>query len=500
VTASPSRWRTYGEVVDDAERAVVRSASGGNVPFNSDHDALAAAGAYARLRRVLARHVRLFVGQTRAKAHHSIALELAASLEAGSAHRQAARLEGRHPTAQAWSEAADLLGLAHDMLASHLDADRRPLTSEGELLLDPKAALPALGRTASVALAVEMGRGVVARAIENADPSQVSSAAAAACRAALADTGALRAASAMLDLAYQRSRPPGVEAIGLAPLAQPVATPDGTPAPADPLDRALHIVGGLRRYAYQQIRAGSALGPDGLRSYAALGADITGHAAIIVQATAQRAASLLGSADREQLSDLGVAHQALRAAGEGWSRVYRGWSDVVGVQPAPGLLHHQVRLARQSLHEATRHGAGWKTSQAMIPDPATALRYAVVARDLVAHLHPLAQHEHRIAERAQICEHLLVRTADTANEPHRPWRRQPAYAPLPYSSFNRIADAYQQAAQHSLTAATLLDTATAALGAHTQSPALRHVIQRALNSPQQNAAAAQLDLAPDLSL
>lgn len=144
--------------------------------------------------------------------------------------------------------------------------------------------------------------------------------------------------------------------------------------------------------------------------------------------------------------------------------MYRRWSDIVGVQPSPRFLHHQVRLARESLHAVTRDGPGWKTSRAMLPDADTALRHAAAARDLVAQLHPLAQHEHQIAQHAHVYQQLLVRTGDIA-KPHR--RSQPGfanYSPLPYQSFYSIGDAYIQAAQHSLTAATLLDKAAVSLG------------------------------------
>jgi len=163
--ARPGHWGTYGEVVDEAERAVVRSAAGSGGPFTSDEDALAAAGAFSRLRRVLARHVRLLVGPARPTELHGVAWvreEFAATLQAGTEtpRRDPA---GSQPTARAWTEAADLLGVAHDMLASHLDADRRPLTAEGELLLDPDVVWPAATRMAAVTLALEIERGVVAR-------------------------------------------------------------------------------------------------------------------------------------------------------------------------------------------------------------------------------------------------------------------------------------------------------------------------------------------------
>lgn len=231
--------RTYGATLEAAIEAAARGGVLGQVGFDRNEDAVGAVVAFERLRRVLARHVRLLVGPAwpnQPGRRDLVAEELASALEAAvrpvvSGLAQA--FAGRHPAEQVWRTSADALGLAHDILASHLDPDRAALTPDGELALRPEAAWPAVVRLADLALTLDRQRDCLVRRLADAGRTRTLSGLPSVHMARLGTARVQRTAAKVIETASGRPGSLALDEIAPAPVKSAILLPE------DPVDRAL---------------------------------------------------------------------------------------------------------------------------------------------------------------------------------------------------------------------------------------------------------------------
>jgi hypothetical protein len=458
--------RTYGATIEAAVEAAARGSVIADSGFRDDQDAVGAAVAFERLRRVVARHVRLLVGPGWASERggrdwaaqaFAGALESAASpVGSGSARRPV----GSHLAEQAWREAADALGLAHDMLASHLDPDQAPITPDGELMLQPDPAWQAVARLADLALTLDRQGDCLARRLAGGVRSHALSAQAALHLTRLGASHVRDAAGKVVDLARTQRGWPALDEVGLAPIQSSAALPD------DPFGQAVALVDALRRFAYDRARHGGTLGADGLRSYPALGVDITRHAVVILRSRYDEAPATLGA---RLGCDVRPALQrtidALLAVGKRWSFVYKVWGDIVSVQSAPSRLHLDVLHIRGALATA-RASVSPEAGIGGQPEAAEAVRdvdVIDVANRLVRHLAPLGRRQLDMVRRAQATDQLLIpiRRLPDAEDVGAGWHGR--YSPLPGEAFTRIVRSYTIAANASSQAAAAFDIAASVL-------------------------------------
>ena len=438
----PLHGSAYGDWLEAATASAARAASISSVPFGSGEAACAAVTAFERLHHVLARHLR-FVAGPRTGRLHTLAdratEEFATAVEAAAARYVKVRAVTTHPAGKAWDASADALGMAHDILATHLGPDRRPLTWEGELVLNTKTRWHLVVRLAELAQVLDQQRAPLLCQLA-ASAELARSPVLELHRIRLQHPGIELAAAAVLDTAHDHSGRPGLERVDPAPLTSL------RDLPGDPLERALALTDSLRRFAYEQACDGAGgLGTDGLRSYAAHAVDVAGHAAAILRAADARAIDLFGrhAGTLARRSIERVAND-LRAAGRQWKLVYRRWDDIASLHPTPRLLHHHVALTRQALSAATRDGAHPKQPVDLLPDAATAARHIDATSRLIAHLAPLARYQLATAQRMQTAADLLA-SVDTVAPGGRA-ANGISYAPLTYWPFERISTAYTTAA------------------------------------------------------
>jgi hypothetical protein len=292
--SSPGYGQTYGEALNAVTAAVVQAGQVAvETPFRNRAEAVASAVAFERLQRVLARHVRFIVGpRTRRKRipREWAARQLADALEAATRPVDLTdQPVATHPAARAWITSADALGLANDILASHLDPDRVPLTPDGDLLLNADAAWRTVLRLAELTMTVDTHREILLHRLDDALPSPGSPDQVALDRTRLSSAaGAPYVAAMALDAARVLPGWPALDRVRLAPVSAVAPLPD------DPIDRAVRLVDSLRRFIYDQARTGAGIGADGLRSYAAMGVDISTHTGVILRAARERAPVLFG--------------------------------------------------------------------------------------------------------------------------------------------------------------------------------------------------------------
>ena len=454
--------RLYGRAYGDALQMAVAAAGRGTVictmPFDTAEDAAATALAFTRLESVLSRHLRFVVGPPQAvtkDTSEAAAMELAAAMEAVAKRYSWVRSAAAHPAGRGWDTAADALATGHDILASHLDADRNPLTSEGELILHPVTRWHVVARLADLTLTLESQRRGLLRQLGAASAMPSRSALAALHHVRLDHPGAAQAAARVLDAAQAQPSLPLLERIDPAPPARVADLPD------DPLDRAVVLVNSLARYAYDLMREGRGLGSDGMCSYAALGVDIAGHTAVVLEAVHARAVALLGD-HTGTLAQPGLtrAITAVQMLGRRWRSVYRHWAHVNTLQVTPRLVHHRVRLTCEALASATRDGYLDKSARELLPDAGSVSRCIDATARLVAPLGPLAQHQLATAQHMHVTADLLTpispATGWLGGKP-RPEARQSEHVRLPYWAFRQVCDAYEEAAQASARAMNHLD-------------------------------------------
>lgn len=397
------RYRPYGQAygvaLATAVEAVGQATSICTVPFATAGDGIASAAAYQRLEHVLSRHIRLLVGPRETVPRNRLgtaAMELAAVMESNARQNRAAVGMASHPAGRAWESAAQHLATAHDILASHLDIDRNPLTPEGELILHSPDRWPVVARLADVTLTLEKQRRGLARQLSNVSTLHFSS------TVSLRDVrldhpNATQAAARTLDLS--KREPTSSSLLDRIDPAPPVTIRQ---LPADPLDRAVVLVDSLRRYAYDLMREGAGVGADAMSSYAALAVDIAGNALAIVNAAHSRAETLLG----EPLGALAqpVLAQgttAMQLVGRRWRSVYRHWGQAMTLYATPSLVRHRVLLVREALAGVSRDGYAEKAAADLLPDSGRFDKVIGTVVRLISHLGPLAQHQCATASHMQ---------------------------------------------------------------------------------------------------
>jgi hypothetical protein len=462
----PGYGRTYGEALDAVAAAVVQAGQVAvETPFRDRAEAAAAAVAFERLQRVLARHVRFLVGPTPRRTRNPrtwAARQLADTLEAATrpVRLMADRSVGTHPAARAWTTSADALALANDILASHLDPDRVPLTPDGDLLLNADAAWRAVLRLAELTMTVDTHREILLHRLDDTLPAPGTREQVAMHRARLSSAaGAPYAAAMALDAARVLPGWPELDRVSLAPVSGVTRLPD------DPVDRAVQLVDSLRRFVYDQARTGAGIGADGLRSYAALGVDITIHTGVILRATRERAPDLFG---RQVGSDIisSALDRAVRASsemGRQWAQVYRRWDDCTSLDPTPLAVPSHVRSARQALSAVTRDGGGWKPSPQLLPDADAAVHLLAATNQLVGPLGPLANRQLAIVQHAKAARRLLAPNERLPEHARGtgPWHQH--FTPLPGFAYGAVVSAYRQAGTASSEAASTLDHTVGAI-------------------------------------
>jgi hypothetical protein len=441
MSSRPVYGRAYGDWLEAAMASAARGSAISCVGFETAEAAVSTAAAFERMHHVLARHLRFVAGPNRTDHKHPTdvaAQELAAMVEAVAGRYGKDRTTPAHPAARAWNIAADALGAAHDILATHVDPDSRPLTLEGELVLHPEVRWHGVVCLAELAQLLDQQRTPLLRQLATVGALPGRSGMLALHRARLEHDSIEKVACAVLDTARDHPGRPGLDRVDLAPLTVARDLPD------DPLERTLALTDSLRRFAYEQASDGGGLGTDGLRSYAALAVDITGHAITVLRAADARVVDLfghhVGTLARPGLTR-GIA--ALRQAGRHWTSVYRRWDDITSLEPTPRLLHRHVALTRLALSAITRDDHQPKHPADLLADTTTATRCIDATGHLIGRLAPLAQHQLATAQRMQAAGHLLALVVSDEETPTG--ARHASHAPLTYWPFERIRSAYLKA-------------------------------------------------------
>jgi hypothetical protein len=447
--------RAYGDALGAALEAVGRATPICAVPFPSPEEAVATAAAFQRLERILGRHLRFLVGPRESIPVEPIdvaAMELAAAMEDNAAGAGMGIGAVTHPAGLAWVAAAESLGTAHDILASHLDIDRKPLTPDGELVLQLAERRQIVNRLADLTLTLEKQRVGLRRQLAAAGSLSSRAAPLVLREVQLDHPSPSQAAARLLDLSKGEIRSSLLDRVDLAP---PTRIAD---LPNDPLDRAVLLVGSLRRYAYDIMRQGHGLGADGMCSYAALGVDVVGHTVAVMKAAHARAIVLLGD-------DVGTLAQPVLAQGitsmhllgRRWRSVYRQWAQISSLQATPTLVRHHVLLVREALAAVSRNGYRDKRAVDLLPDAARLSRAIEATARLVSYLGPLAQHQLATTQHMQASADLFSPSAAAAPPRAGPERRGPQHIQLPPMAFRGLCDAYEDAAQAGVRAMTHLE-------------------------------------------
>lgn len=124
---------TYGQLIADVEASLHRASAIGSGPFGGHIDAHTALTGYERFLAITGTHLRLIAAPGQHMASQRVG---AAPLLVELIHRLQALALTRAPHG-AWARVGDLLGAAHDLLATHVGPHGEQRSPEAELLVDP---------------------------------------------------------------------------------------------------------------------------------------------------------------------------------------------------------------------------------------------------------------------------------------------------------------------------------------------------------------------------
>jgi hypothetical protein len=323
---------TYRELIDDAASALTGLHTLVNVPYRDPADAAETIGAWRWFVATCVRHAALLApNDDRVRSLPQLCPDRG-TVRAGIA-------ETRHPAWQALMGSCALLGLAHDLLASHFGPERQHRTPDAARIEGSGPTSPALRTVSSLLLTAAVAHQALARRAMDLHPAST--------QVPAPVVRLLREGVAILGPAariHDRARAAGGgagDALGdLTP-----ATVLTEPAPrAQPVDQLAEALSRLRVAAYRQGRG-----------------ELVAGAATMRAVTAVAAALVRGQLDRARSTRRPPAEvAAVAAAGRCWVALHDAWNEVATLSPGSrGVLHDAVTALRFLAADAApvvRHG------------------------------------------------------------------------------------------------------------------------------------------------
>lgn len=327
---------TYRELMDDAAGALTGVHTLSSVGFRDPADAVDTAAAWRRLVATGIRHAVLL-------APHD---DLVAALPRLRPARRPVRPGGNgplHPAGQALLRSGELLGLAHDVLASHLGPERQHRTPDAALIESSGPYSPALRALSSMVLTAAVSHQALARrSLELAPaPSRVPAPVTRILREGVAVLGP---AARLHDRA--RAGEQVDDRLGRLAAATALTAPDTRAGPAG------QLAGALSRLRVAAHRQGHGELPAGAATMRAL--------------TAVATTLVRRDLDGARFARLTPGQRsALAVAGRSWSQLHEAWGEVATLDTGSrGVLYDAVTATRL-LHDDDPCAAGWGTAAPM---------------------------------------------------------------------------------------------------------------------------------------
>jgi hypothetical protein len=394
---------TYRQVFDNAFDAAGRaSIAMAKTRFAGPAEAEQAVAAYRDLLAAVASHLEYLVapnrmGEQSLGAPRFVDPQLAHAADV--IRRRAARcsaperLDGVHPVAGSWWQAATAVRAAQELLDTHRGPELSWRTPDAWLLDHPQAQAAAVGELgdfiraiagSSTALALR-GREVLPRNRELAD---------------LVEQLPLRLAGAeMRDYARRAGGLRGIDDLRVACFSSGSATPLGS---------AIHAMTWLRQRAYEHT-AHPQVSVLTLRAYAAAAVTVHQHAAAITAAAEIRCPQLapekfLGA----EAADYRLASTASRRAAQSWIQVHRELAGMHSLTPPEPGTRDQVLAMSAELRALTRSDTDWLSAEAMLPDRGSADALLKDVHQLISSTPDIAAWHGQVAGRLAAASRLYV--------------------------------------------------------------------------------------------
>lgn len=353
---------TYGALLADAERHLVRAIFTTHVPFQSAPQARHAAEDYTQILLALKGGVRTLAGVATPEEQRilpppqSLASQLfivlgeAVSRFTGTTEARSRRSE--------WNATARAISAATSLLASHLGPDRAHRTPDAALLDNEETRQGGLLRLAVFALtAAEGGRPLAFRvqdaSIRFQQPGRLRLTADWLMEAQAA-VGA--AAATVITTLGRATRESNLSFLRPAPLLMPTRDTDPLVAARKSFDR-------VRLVAHRQGRGELGAGMDAIRAYATVGMLVATHShAILAAVSEMRRGDTVGR--REELISCARAVLDMRRA---WADLLNVTEQCATTSHSPALLGREVACLSDSLASVTRHASRWRPPAEIVP-------------------------------------------------------------------------------------------------------------------------------------
>ncbi len=343
VSQSRPASATYGALLASAADAVARAQTHGLGPFEDAQEAADAVTDYERFLAIGGRHLQLLLSPARSVATRSRATQrqLASALAALTMERRGGN---------EWASAGDTLGLAHDLLSTHVGPRGELRTPDAVVLTTPEVQVAAAARVlALVDEPLTLSRDLLrtAGAVQpRTDPPLTR-----------ATRTHLRQATSRLTKLASGPTPvaAGSGLLGLLDALPPAHTKIGDGTPPDAIASAGAALRVLRQLSVRQSHGDERANAHSLQELCVL-AVTTCTAA---EGLLPYGATPLGRVDRAATID------RLRRAGSLWSELQVSlYPRIQGLSKAPGIYHHAIQLVA---HATATHPAAARVVLATLP-------------------------------------------------------------------------------------------------------------------------------------
>jgi hypothetical protein len=332
---------THRELLDAAAGELSGLHSLVSVPFR---DAEAALKTFASLRRYAATSIR----HASLLAPHDDLVKALPRLSPAHITASAESDAIIHPAGQAIERSRHLVGVAHDLLATHLGPNRQHRTPDAALIDAIGPTSSALRTVASLLVTAGVAHQALARRAMDLFPITGRSRPPVV-RVLQEGAAVLEPAALLMDRLYTQGADPGEELGRLTP-----ATPlrfSGTDDPPAPVDHLAQVLSRLRVAAYRQGRGELPAGGATMRAFTAL-------AAILIRRDLEAT-----GATRRGRDDTA----ALRAAGRSWTQLHAAWGEVRTLQCGARAVGYDAVTAFRLLQDesfSVRWGSSVQTGTA----------------------------------------------------------------------------------------------------------------------------------------
>jgi hypothetical protein len=348
------RAPTYGEVLDETEHHVLAAIDAlHQITPNATNTATAIAG-HVRLLHASAVHASFLADESGVLTDRTRrgTRAIQAFCDALSPWRRTKLDAASRDRTGPWHAAADRLGIAHDILATHIGPAHEPRSLEAAALREPGASATALQRLAAIVDVAVLAAPRLARQARQSTPDATT-------ELALLEghTMPLGIAAATLIDGLSDQRPD--QRLTLMQPAPPLRL--AGPGAADPLGIAAQALDVLGRHTIEQVRHPGVRSVATLHILTATSTSLIGHLEALAAALQHR------NGQRQALlaPDPG---SLLRARGA-WVHAGRVLAAHPALAPAPRLLVEAALVGQRSLATLTRDGKRWRQVTEIANDP-----------------------------------------------------------------------------------------------------------------------------------